>query len=91
MYFATRRCLGGSLVHLHPQLRTSDFIVALLYREGQWSVLDHDPVRLLGNQPRYEPAFEGPRLHNNAGTYLPADSAELEEMKARLELLLPRD
>ena len=33
--------------------------------------------------------YEGPTLLNQAGAYFPSDNQELDELKARLERLLP--
>jgi hypothetical protein len=68
-------------------------------REGQWSVLDCDPDLLtLGDAPPAAPqqplqlpySFHSGHYHNNAGAYFSTDY-ELEELKARLERLLPEE
>ena len=41
-----------------------------------------------GRMPLQQP-YEGPTLLNQAGAYFPSDNQELDELKARLERLLP--
>lgn len=69
------------------------------YRGGFYDVLSEEPnPEILGKSPENEeedaaePQFQGPTLMNQAGTYFPADTQELEDVRARLEkLLTPED
>ena len=63
-------------------------------RGGIYDVLPEEPNRLSPGGSLHEdalpqPAFEGPTLMNQAGAYSPADTQELEDVRARLERLLP--
>ena len=64
-------------------------------REGIYNVLPEDPnpETLSGEDGSATPQFpyNGPTLMNQAGAYFPTDVQGLEELKARLEKLLPSD
>ena len=65
-------------------------------RGGYYNVLDEEPVPSQNDGQSHaerasKPAFQAPTLMNQAGAYFPADLHELEEIKARLERLLPPD
>jgi hypothetical protein len=70
-----------------------------LCRGGYYNVLAEEPVpsqngkndgQSHAERPAQQP-FQAPTLMNQAGAYFPADMHELEEIKARLERLLPPD
>ena len=68
---------------------------ALSFRDGKYDVLDVDPeLEYLDTNFEKQSSgkagfYEGPTLLNQAGTYFPSDSQALDELKARLERLLP--
>ena len=65
-------------------------------RGGYYNVLDEEPVPSQNDRQSHaeratKQPFQAPTLMNQAGAYFPADLYELEEIKARLERLLPPD
>ena len=66
-------------------------------RGGIYDVLPEEPHCLSpGSAVQLEdnfsqPAYQGPTLLNQAGAYSPADTQELEDVRARLEKLLPSE
>ncbi|BDA46441.1 hypothetical protein COCOBI_08-5340 [Coccomyxa sp. Obi] len=79
----------------------TDWERSLRLREGRWSVLERDPDRRAQGagpaaatqqqQPQQLPFhYLSGHYHNNAGAYFSTDY-ELEELKARLERLLPEE
>ena len=80
---------------------TSEFSVSekfmICCREGIFNVLPEDPS-LREKEGKASPEhsaklpctpYNGPTLMNQAGAYFPTDIQGLEELKARLEKLLP--
>lgn len=69
-------------------------------REGIFNVLPEDP-NLQNHEDKRDtvydankisvPPYSGPTLMNQAGAYFPTDVKGLEELKAKLEKLLPSD
>jgi len=65
-------------------------------RGGYYNVLAEEPVPSQNDEQSHseralQQPFQAPTLMNQAGAYFPADVHELEEIKARLERLLPPD
>lgn len=74
----------------------TDWERSIRLRGGYYNVLPEEPVPSQndGQSPSErasEQAFQAPTLMNQAGAYFPADQHELDEVKARLERLLPPD
>jgi hypothetical protein len=74
----------------------TDWERSIRLRGGYYNVLAEEPVPSQNDEQSHseralQQPFQAPTLMNQAGAYFPADVHELEEIKARLERLLPPD
>jgi hypothetical protein len=74
----------------------TDWERSLRLRGGHYDVLSEEPEPSQGGAQSHvdkaqEQPFQAPTLMNSAGAYFQVDGYELEEIKARLERLLPPD
>lgn len=87
---------GTLLIPPEYNVGMTDWERSLRLREGIFNVLPEDPTpedlatKMDGNSAMH-PAYNGPTLLNQAGAYFPTDIQGLEELKAKLEKLLPED
>jgi hypothetical protein len=80
---------GSLLMPPDYNVGMTDWERSLRLREGHFHVLNSDPEPATLKNLRPALPYSGPTLMNQAGAYFPSDYQSLEELKARLERLLP--